>query len=257
MLNLMLKAAYEAGLFLINSKNKLDNINIEEKGKNDLVSDIDRGSEKIIRKILGEKPNINILGEELGGSLKGDKTFIIDPLDGTTNYIHRIPYYGVSIGYFENGKVSAGVIYDPERDIIYYAEESGGAFKKISGSEIKMLSGDKNLDKSIISMGFPFRANKNIDKFLNLFGDFIFNTHGVRRMGAASLNIANVADGVFDADIEFQLAPWDIAAGIIIAKESGCLFSDHKGGYEYMDTGNIIVASENIYELILRMVKNV
>ncbi|NIA22976.1 MAG: inositol monophosphatase [Proteobacteria bacterium] len=257
MLDLMLKAAYEAGRFLIESKKKLAYIRIEEKGKNDFVSDIDRGAERIIREILGEKPEIPILGEELGGEIKGEEKFIIDPLDGTTNYIHKIPYYGVSIGYERNGEIVAGVIYNPERDVVYYAEENRGAFKKESGEEKRMSAEGKSIEESVISMGFPFRANKKIDKFLRLFGDFIFDTHGVRRMGAASLNIANVADGVFDADIEFRLAQWDIAAGIVIAREAGCIFTDHKGENNYMETGNILVANERIYKTILRMVKDV
>ncbi len=257
MLNLMLKAAYEAGCFLIENKNKLTDIKIEEKGKNDLVSDIDRGAERVIRRILREKQGIPILGEELGGKVNAEEKFIIDPLDGTTNYIHKIPYYGVSIGYEKGGEICAGVIYDPERNVTYYASENGGSFKKENGNEKKMFAKGKNIEKSIISMGFPFRANGKINKFLRLFGDFIFETHGVRRMGAASLNIANVADSVFDADIEFKLAPWDIAAGIIIAKEAGCIFRDHKGKKNYMKTGDILVANRKIYETILRMVNDV
>ncbi len=257
MLKLLSKAAYEAGKYLLESKNQLDSVKIEEKGKNDLVSSIDRNSEKIVKRILGGKPDIPVLGEELGGDMNSDEKFIIDPLDGTTNYIHRIPYYAVSIGYEKGGEIVAGVIYDPERDIMYYAEKGGGAYSIHNGEEKKLKTDPKPMEKSVISMGFPFRANREIDKFLGLFGTFIFETHGVRRMGSAALNIANVADGVFDANIEFKLAPWDIAAGIVIAKESGAIFTDHRGGNDYMKTGNIIVASKSIYKTILRKVRDV
>lgn len=225
-------------------------LEIEMKEKNDFVTSADRAAEEAILEILDrEYPDHAILAEESGRrSAGGEYEWIIDPLDGTTNFLEGMPMYGVSIACQRDGETVAAVIYDPERDEMFSAVRGGGARR--NGHELQ-VSGLENLDGAFLATGFPFKARGALDAYLNVFREVFLQARAIRRCGSAALDLASTAAGVFDGFFEFRLAPWDIAAGALLIEEAGGRVCDLDGGRRYLETGNIIAGPALLVDALL------
>lgn len=223
---LAIKTAKEAGDILRENLGKIKRI--DYKGRVSLVTDIDRLAEERIIGIIKERyPSHDILTEERRIEEKGSQyKWIIDPLDGTTNYVHGYPRYCVSLALERNGEVVLGVVYDPVPDELFLAEKGAGA--TLNGRKISVSKIDK-LDKSLLATGFPYDRGERADEYLKIYREFMVNAQGVRRDGAAALNLCYTANGRFDGFWEEQLAPWDVAAGSLIITEAGGRATDFKG----------------------------
>ena len=236
---LAIKTAKEAGDILRENLGKIKRIDC--KGGINLVTDIDRLAEERALSIIREKyPSHDILTEERRMEEKGSQyKWIIDPLDGTTNYVHGYPRYCISIALEKDGEVILGVVYDPVPDELFLAEKGKGA--TLNGRKISVSKIDE-LDKSLLATGFPYDRREKADEYLKIYREFMLNAQGVRRDGSAALNLCYTANGRFDGFWEEQLAPWDVAAGSLIVTEAGGRVTDFKG--EKADIyGKDIVAS--------------
>ncbi|NIL95326.1 MAG: inositol monophosphatase [Woeseiaceae bacterium] len=246
LLNVAVMAARRAGTVLIRKMNNLEKLSVEEKGHNDYVSDADRAAEQtVIDCILKHYPDHAILAEESGVQGESDTVWIIDPLDGTTNFLHGFPVFAVSVGVQVNGRIEHGVIYDPLRQELFTASRGQGA--QLDGRRIR-VSGQLHLERALIGTGFPFReADKEITPYLDMLSKVIHNTSGVRRPGAAALDLAYVAAGRLDGFWETGLAPWDLAAGSLMIREAGGIVSGLDGSENFLDTGHILCGTPKIY----------
>jgi len=252
LLNVAVMAARRAGNTLIRKMVNLDKLKVEQKGHNDYVSDADLAAEKaVIHCILKHYPDHAILAEESGVQGESDTVWIIDPLDGTTNYLHGFPVFAVSIGVQIKGRMEHAVVYDPLRQELFTATRGQGAH--LEGRRIR-VSGQKQLERALIGTGFPFRqADKEIDPFLKMLGKVVRSTSGVRRPGAAALDLAYVAAGRLDAFWETGLAPWDLAAGSLIIREAGGIISGIDGSENFLDTGHVLTGTPKIYAAIAKL----
>ena len=256
-LNTAIRAARDAGDIILQNMDDLDRIQIEHKDKNDLVSIVDiRAEEAIIELVNKYYPDHATLGEE-SGLVKGkdDSTevvWIIDPLDGTTNYLHGYQQFCVSIAIRVNNRVEHGVVYDPTRDEMFVASRGQGARlndKRIRVSEVK------GLQDALVATGFPIKKFDNLNDILALLGEVIPQCHGVRRGGSAALDLAYVAAGRADAYWEEGLQPWDVSAGALIVREAGGIVSDFEGGSDYWHNGQVIASSPKVYSALQKLVK--
>ena len=247
LLNVAVMAARRAGSVLIRKMSSLQKLKIEQKGHNDYVSDADLAAEKaVIDCILKHYPDHAILAEESGAQGESDHLWIVDPLDGTTNYLHGFPVFAVSIGVQINGRMEHGVVYDPMRQELFTASRGDGA--QLDGRRIR-ISGQKQLERALVGTGFPFRqSEKELKPYLNMLGKTVLNTSGVRRPGAAALDLAYVAAGRLDAFWETGLAPWDLAAGSLLIREAGGIISGLDGSENFMDTGHVLCGTPKIYK---------
>lgn len=252
LLNVAVMAARRAGHTLIRKMVNLEKLKVELKGKNDFVSDADRAAEKaVIDCIHKHYPDHAILAEESGASGESDTVWIIDPLDGTTNYLHGFPVFAVSIGVQEKGRMEHAVVYDPLRQELFTASRGIGA--QLDGRKIR-VSGLKNLDRALIGTGFPFRqADSEISPYLEILSKIIRNTTGVRRVGAAALDLCYVASGRLDGFFETGLAPWDLAAGGLIIREAGGIISGLDGSENFLDTGHVLTGTPRIYRALAKL----
>ncbi len=253
-LNIAVQAAYNAGHIIQQESRNVERILVEKKGHNDFVSETDKKAEQIIiNTILKAFPNHNIMGEESGlNDRNSDFTWIIDPIDGTTNYIHGHPQYCVSIAVKEGNKIVCGVIYDPNRNDIYTAELGKGA--RLNDSRIR-VSKTINLADSLLATGFPTYDLSFLDRYMDIFKEMIKSTSGQRRAGSAALDLAYVASGIVDGFWEFNLKPWDIAAGYLLVKEAGGLICDFDGEQNMFESGNIIAANPKLVPQILKLIQ--
>jgi myo-inositol-1(or 4)-monophosphatase len=253
-LNEVILISKKAGLFIKNEKANFNKENIQYKGKNDLVSYVDITSERIITEhLMKVLPEAGILAEEEQNNKEGEMKWVIDPLDGTTNFIHGIPVYAVSIGLLERDKPLLGVVYDPERDECFWAIEGKGAYlngNKISCSDAKTIKG------SVIGTGFPTRDFSRRKEYLEALHDLMELSHGVRRMGSAAIDLCYVACGRLDAFYEYNLKPWDVAAGALICAESGCIISDFKGENNWLYGKEILVSPREMFKEFQLFVKS-
>ncbi len=247
-----IKAAKTAGRFLLD---KIDSdLSIEKKAQNDFVTDIDKESEKIVLAILNDEfPDFGVLSEEMPPDKVCDSNpyWIIDPIDGTTNYIHKFPMFCVSIGLAVKGILSVGVVYDPSHDELFYAIVGEGAY--LNGRPIH-VSRNKKLSDSIIGTGFPFRNFSIMDRYFDCFEQILRTTQGVRRPGSAAIDLAYVACGRLDGFWEHGLHPWDLAASAVIIKEAGGEISDFKGGDNYLYGRTLIASNGKIHSQLLNIV---
>ncbi len=246
LLEAAIEAAAAAGEILVRRWRHLPAGSIEEKKKNDFVTIADRESEdRIVSSIRSHFPADNFLGEEGGarGADQAARTWIVDPLDGTANFIAGFPFWCVSIAVREGAQIVGGVIWDPLREELYSAERGGGAFR--NGVRLS-VSPRPGLDGAFVATGFPFRSRDRIDLYLALFKAVFLKARGIRRAGSAALDLANVAAGVFDGFFEFQLSPWDIAAGAILIEEAGGTVTDFDGGDRFWERGNIIAGPPGV-----------
>lgn len=254
-LEVAVKAARLAGQIIVEHLGKISKKDINLKQASDFVTKVDRESEKIIIDTIKKHfPDHLFLAEE---SLKecGKETFrwIIDPLDGTTNYIHSYPAFSISIALEYGGEIIMGVILDPLRNELFWAEKGSGAYVNCSPLEVSQVT----LNESLIATGFPFRSKEMIDNYLNLFKNLFLKVSDLRRAGSAALDLAYLASGRCDGFFELGLSPWDIAAGSLLIKEAGGIVTDFGGGNDYIWTGNIVAGNPEVHKEILAEVKKV
>ncbi|HEX4858314.1 MAG TPA: inositol monophosphatase family protein [Usitatibacteraceae bacterium] len=254
MLNTAVKAARRAGSIINRASNDLNKLTVERKAKNDFVSEVDRAAEHAIIEVLKDAyPQHSILAEESGLSETGsDYQWIIDPLDGTTNFLHGFPQYCVSVALSVKGTVSHGVIYDPVRNDLFTASRGGGAFhneRRIRVSKALQLK------ECLIGTGFPFKETRNIDRYLAMLRAVSLEVAGVRRPGAAALDLAYVACGWTDGFWEMALSPWDMAAGTLLITEAGGLVADFDGNDQFLASGNVVAATPKIFPALLKIVR--
>ena len=254
MLNTAVKAARRAGQIINRASLDLSGLKVSNKQQNDFVTEVDKAAEAaIIEVLLDAYPKHAILAEETGdsGTADSDHQWIIDPLDGTTNFIHGFPQYAVSIALRHKGVLSHAVVYDPGRNELFTASKGGGAF--LNDKRIRVSKRAK-LDEALIGTGFPYRSFDHIDAYLAIFKEMTRRAAGVRRPGAASLDLAYVAAGRLDGFWEFGLSPWDMAAGCLLITEAGGLVGDLAGETSFLDTGNIVAGTPKVFGQILQLV---
>jgi myo-inositol-1(or 4)-monophosphatase len=230
---------------------------IEYKGGIDLVTDADRASEAALLEFVRARlPGAAVLAEESGasGAGEGGLRFYVDPLDGTTNYAHGVPHFAVNVAVSDRGGLAAAATYDPLRDELFAAGRGEGASL---GAARLAHSGRAKLEGSLLVTGFPYDVHQRPDYPLALFGAFIRKARAVRRFGSAALDLAYVACGRFDGFWELDLKPWDVAAGILIAREAGAIVTDMRGGDTMLETGNIVAAAPALHRPILDVIASV
>lgn len=256
MLNVAVKAARRAGAIINRASSDLDRLTVEKKAHNDFVSDVDRAAEQTVIDTIRESyPQHSILAEESGESktaANSEYRWIIDPLDGTTNFLHGFPQYCVSIALEVKGVVTHGVIFDPTRNDLFTATRGAGAF--LNERRIRVAK-TVNLKDSLIGTGFPFRDQEKFDRYLAQFNEVSQKCAGVRRPGAAALDLAYVACGRFDGFWEMNLHPWDMAAGGLMILEAGGLITDFNGDGNYLDSGNVVTATPKVFPQLLQIIK--
>ena len=249
MLNTAVKAARRAGNIILRHVNQIDRLTIESKGRNDFVSEVDRQAEsEIIHIIRHAYPDHAIFAEESGKQDGNEYQWIIDPLDGTTNFLHNLPQFAVSIALQHNNKLEQAVIFDPMRDELFTASRGCGA--QLNDRRIR-VSAVSVLESALLGTGFPYKSMDHLDVWINIFRTLLPLTSGVRRAGSAALDLAYVASGRLDGFWEIGLSPWDMAAGCLLIQEAGGLVSDFAGGQEFLRSGNIIGGNPKIYPEIL------
>ena len=252
-INIAVKAARRAGRIINQAADNLDALTIKHKSLNDLVSEVDRAAEAtIIETIHGAYPDHAILAEETGASGESDHLWIIDPLDGTTNYLHGFPQYAVSIGVAHKGVLTHGVIYDPTRNDLYTASRGRGAY--LNDRRMRVSKRIKLID-GLIATGFPFREFAHADAYMAMMKDLMRKTAGIRRPGAAALDLAAVAAGRMDGFWEIGLAPWDMAAGALMILEAGGLVGDLEGNETYMQRGQIVAGNPKIFAQLVQAIE--
>jgi myo-inositol-1(or 4)-monophosphatase len=227
---------------------------INEKARNDLVSAADLASEQAILEAIGSRfPDHSILSEEAGRSTPTESgpTWIIDPLDGTTNFVHGIPQFAVSIGVVVDDRIDFGVILDPCKNDVFSAARGRGA--KWNGKPCH-VSGRDGLAGGLLATGFPFKAHRLLDPYLAIFRDLFLRCKAIRRPGAAALDLAYTACGLFDGFFEFQLSAWDIAAGAVLVEEAGGIITDMDGGSGYLSSGNVVCGPRGVHRDILEVI---
>ena len=256
MLTIAVKAARRAGAIINRASFDLDKLTVRSKQNNDFVSEVDHAAENAIIATLKEAyPQHAILAEESGASggigAGAEYVWIIDPLDGTTNFLHGFPQYCVSIGLTHKGVLTHGVIYDPSRNELYTASRGAGAF--LNDRRIR-VSRATQLKESLIGTGFPFREIDNLDRYLTMFRAVSHQAAGLRRPGAAALDLAYVACGRYDGFWELGLSQWDMAAGALLIKEAGGLVSDLDGNEKYLEKGQIVAGTPKVFSQLLQTI---
>lgn len=255
MLSIAVRAAERAGTFIERESINVDRITVEQKSRNDFVTEVDRKAEAMIIEALSKTyPDHGFIGEESGDTnADAEYLWIIDPLDGTTNFIRGIPHYSVSIACMHKGKLIHGVVHDPVKRETFSASRGAGAF--VNGRRMR-VSKIRGLEGALLGTGIPFsnRKQEHIPPYLATLSDLLPETAGVRRAGSAALDLAYTAAGRFDAFWEVGLSKWDMAAGILLLTEAGGLVSDFKGGVNYLETGNIVAGSPKCFKAVLKTV---
>jgi myo-inositol-1(or 4)-monophosphatase len=252
MLTIAVKAARRAGNIINRASLDLDRLTVRQKSQNDFVSEVDQAAEDAIIEILLESyPSHQILAEESGSRGASEFQWIIDPLDGTTNFLHGFPQYSVSIALLHKGVLTHAVVYDPARNDLFTASKGCGAY--LNDRRLR-VSKEKQLKEALIGTGFPYRDFTHIDAYLGMFRDLIQKTAGLRRPGSAALDLAYIAAGRFDGFFEIALNPWDIAAGCLLVQEAGGLVGDFEGNEHYLQSGNIIAGNPKIFGQLLQAI---
>jgi len=247
-LNVMIRAARKAGRSLVKDFREVENLQVSSKGPGDFVSRADIAAEQIIRDELTQaRPNYGWLGEESGAAPGKDPTrrWIVDPLDGTTNFLHGLPHWAVSIALEFKGEIVSAVVFDPAKDEMYVAEKGQGA--RINESRLR-VSGRTKMMEAVFATGVPFGGRKDLPQTLQDLARLMPRVAGVRRWGAASLDLAYVAAGRFDGYWERGLGSWDMAAGILLVREAGGMVDGIKIGENPLTSGAVLAANANIFD---------
>ena len=254
-LTIAIKAARRAATIINRASTQLDLLTVESKTPNDFVTEVDRAAEQAILDVLNEAfPGHAILAEESGAAGVADSEYkwIIDPLDGTTNFIHGFPQYAVSIAQTRNDVLEHAVVYDPSRNELFTASRGSGAF--LNDRRIR-VSRCQRLNEALIGTGFPFRQFDHVDAYLGMFRELTQKSAGIRRPGAAALDLAYVACGRFDGFWEMGLSPWDMAAGVLLIQEAGGLVTDLDGERDFLNTGNIVAGTPRVFGQLLPIIQ--
>ncbi len=255
-LNVMVSAARKAGRGLIRDFGEIENLQVSMKGPGDFVSTADKRTEnQLLEELTRARPGYCFLLEE-GGAVEGpDKShrFIIDPIDGTTNFLHGIPHFAISIGLERDGQLVSAIVFNPVTDEMYVAEKGQGAY--LNDKRLR-VSARKKLNESLLATGIPWLGRGNHETFLAELAAAMSQTAGVRRFGTASLDLAYVAAGRFDGYWEHGLFPWDVAAGILLVREAGGVVTDLDGGQRALDCGHILAANEPLHPLLMKFLKD-
>jgi myo-inositol-1(or 4)-monophosphatase len=250
MLNIAVKAARRAGALINRASGDLDRIPVEDKSCNDFVTEVDRAAEAAIIEVLHEAyPKHAILAEESGRTGASDFVWIIDPLDGTTNFLHGLPQFSVSIALAERGVLSQAVVYDPSRNELFTASRGAGAF--LNDRRLR-VSRRTRLKGALVGTGFPYREFSHLDTYLAIFRDLLSVTAGLRRPGSAALDLAYVAAGRYDGFFEFGLKAWDIAAGALLITEAGGLVGDLEGESRHLESGHVLAGNPKVFAQLVQ-----
>jgi len=253
MLNIAVRAARNAGDLILRSSNNVSQLTVNRKSQYDFVSEVDfKAEQEIIKIIRNAYPDHAFLAEESGEHEGNDYVWVIDPLDGTTNFLHGFPQYAVSIALKVKGKLQLGVIYDPTRDELFTAERGGGAM--LNNRRIR-VSRQNHLEPALLGTGFPFKSDEYLDAYLALFKPLCVATSGIRRAGAAALDLAYVACGRLDGFWEIGLKEWDMAAGILLIQEAGGVCTDFSFNDQYLQSGNLITANPKMHQLMYKTIE--
>ncbi len=253
LLNIAIRAARNAGNIISRSVERIDALTIHTKAQNDFVTEVDRLAEQeIIRVIRKSYPDHAILAEESGSQQGDEYQWIIDPLDGTTNFLHGFPQFAVSIAIQHRGRLEHAVIYDPMRQELFSASRGAGA--QLDGRRIRVTR-RKGLEGALLGTGFPFKQRQHLDSYLATFKALFSSAAGIRRPGAAALDLAYVAAGRLDGFWELGLQPWDMAAGVLLIQEAGGLAGDFSGNENYLKTGNLVAGNAKIFRAILQTIQ--
>ncbi len=250
--NIAVRAARRAGDIIQRATSRMDDLTITTKSQNDYVSEVDQQAEQAIIDIIRKSfPDHDILAEESGSddSHASDYQWIIDPLDGTTNYLRQFPQYSVSIAVKHKGRLEHAVVFDPLKDELFTASRGQGA--QLNGHRIR-VSKARSLDGTLLGTGFPFKNERNLDVYLEMLRTMIVPSAGIRRAGSAALDLAYVAAGRLDGFWELDLKPWDIAAGILLIQEAGGMVSDIEGGHRYLETGHLITGNPKVFKAMTK-----
>jgi myo-inositol-1(or 4)-monophosphatase len=252
-LNIAVRAARSAGNVIIRNLGKLDTLAIHTKDRNDFVTEVDQQAEReIIYTLRKAFPDHGILAEESGTQGGDEYQWIIDPLDGTTNFLHGFPQFAVSIAMRHKGRMEHGVIYDPLRQELFTASRGAGAM--LNDQRIRVTK-RKSLEGSLLGTGFPFKSQQHLDAYLDMFRALFPQTAGIRRAGSAALDLAYVAAGRLDGFWEIGLNIWDMAAGVLLIQEAGGLSSDFSGGHNHLESGNIVAGNPKLFAEILKTIR--
>lgn len=256
MLNIAVRAARKAGNLIAKSYETPDAVEASQKGSNDFVTNIDKEAERLIIEVIRKSyPKQTIITEE-SGELAGedqDVQWVIDPLDGTTNFIKRLPHFSVSIAVRIKGRTEVAVVYDPMRNELFSAVRGQGA--QLNGYRLRG-SNARDLDGTILATGFPFKQKQYATTYINIVGKLFTQCADFRRTGSAALDLAYVAAGRVDGFFEIGLKPWDFAAGELLARESGSLVCDFTGGHNYLMTGNIVAGNPRVVKSMLALMRD-
>ena len=252
MLHTAVRSVREGGRVILMYFNQLDRLEYSSKGRNDYVSQADVEAERAVLDVLTRAyPDHGIIAEESGEREGSEYTWVIDPLDGTTNFLHGFPMFAVSVAVKRAGVLEHGVVYDPLHDEMFTASRGEGA--QLNGKRIR-VSTTRKLAPSLLGTGFPFRDLGIIEPWMRSFQSLLPKTSGIRRAGAAALDLAYVAAGRLDGFWEFGLKPWDMAAGALLIREAGGLVADVSGGQDFLESGNLVSANPLIFEEFRKIV---
>jgi len=254
MLNTAVKAARKAGAIIVRASYDVDKLTVRTKRKNDFVSDVDNAAEDAILATLRDAyPDHGVLAEESGArDAKAEYVWIVDPLDGTTNFLHGVPQYCVSIALAHRGQLQQAVVFDPNRNELFTATRGAGAF--LNDRRIRVSRTDK-LEGALIGTGFPFKEVGHIDEYLRMLRNMMTVAAGVRRPGAAALDLAWVAAGRTDGFWELGLSPWDMAAGALLVQEAGGLVAGLSGEQDHLQSGDVVAATPKIFPAMLEALR--
>ena len=255
-LNLMIKAARRAARSLVKDFREVENLQVSAKGPGDFVTKADREAERIIKEeLMGGRPTYGWLGEETGETAGQDPTrrWIVDPLDGTTNFLHGMPHWAISIALEHKGEIVSAVVYDPAKDEMFWAEKGAGCW--LNDNRRLRVSARRQMHEAVFATGVPFGAKKTLPAMLKDLAALMPVCAGLRRWGAASLDMAYVAAGRYEGFWERELGPWDMAAGLLLVREAGGMVSGIREGQDPMDSGSVILGNEALFEPFRKVIR--
>ncbi len=253
MINIAVRAARNAGRVILRYYERTESLTVDEKSRNDFVSEVDRQAERIIiNELRGKFPDHSILGEESGRHKGNEFQWVIDPLDGTTNYLHGLPQFAISIALKYKGRLEHGLVYDPLREEMFTASRGSGA--RLNDRKLRVTQ-RLDLEGALLGTGLPFRNQRFIKEYLGMLETLMKDTAGIRRPGSAALDFAYVATGRTDGFWELGLSEWDCAAGALLVHEAGGVVTDIGGGDRYLATGNVIAGGYKVHAAILKAIR--
>lgn len=253
MLNIAVRAARNAGNLIVRALDRVGQLSVTAKSRNDFVTEVDKQAEQeIIATLRKSYPNHGILAEESGTQAGDEYQWIIDPLDGTTNFLHGFPQFAVSIALQHRKRLEQAVVYDPLSQELFTASRGAGA--QLNEMRIRVAT-RTSLDGALLGTGFPFKDQQHLDAYLEMFRALLPPTAGIRRAGSAALDLAYVASGRLDGFWEIGLSKWDMAAGILLIQEAGGLVGDLSGGHDYLESGNLVTGNPKVFAAMLKKIR--